>query len=311
MPEMSATPVVATETGQPPESSAPPRAAAPAAPRFFGLPPQYIAPLFITCVLLVADASYRVLEAREATLLAIVAAIATELILGRLVQGKWPQLASAYVTGISVGILTRSQALWPFALCSMIAITSKYALRLKGRHLWNPSNFGISVLLLAAPFAYSTLSVQWGNATWGMVVIWTLGTAIIWKLRRFHICATYVASFFFFSWLRSLLNGQSFWMEAAPITGPMYQLFIFFMITDPKTTVKGKIPQMAVAFAIAAMECVLRLYGDIHAPYYALFIVGPAANLLEIWLTSWKQARVSQPVSLPADLPITLAEKPS
>ena len=60
------------------------------------------------------------------------AASSTELILGRLVDGKWPHLASAYITGISVGILVRSPAFWPYALCSLISITSKYAIRWRG-----------------------------------------------------------------------------------------------------------------------------------------------------------------------------------
>ena len=71
--------------------------------------------------------------------------------------------------------------------------------------------------------------------------------------------------------------------EVAPITGPMYQLFIFFMITDPKTTVGPKWAQSLVAFLIAAVEAVFRLMQFVYAPFYALFIVGPIANLIEIW----------------------------
>ena len=77
--------------------------------------------------------------------------------------------------------------------------------------------------------------------------------------------------------------GNSFASEVAPITGPMYQLFIFFMITDPKTTVHSKKGQMAVAFLVAFAENILRMGHNAHAPYYALTIMGPAANLYEIW----------------------------
>ena len=47
--------------------------------------------------------------------------------------------------------------------CSLISITSKYVLRLRGRHLWNPSNFGLSAVLFLAPDTVSHLSIQWGN----------------------------------------------------------------------------------------------------------------------------------------------------
>ena len=89
--------------------------------------------------------SFGILESYQKTLLAIAVAIGTELILGRIFFRKWLHPASAYISGISVGILVRSPAFWPYALCAAISIMSKYVLRVKGRHIWNPSNFGISV----------------------------------------------------------------------------------------------------------------------------------------------------------------------
>ena len=90
--------------------------------------------------------------------------------------------------------------------------------------------------------------------------------------------------------MRSAVTGHPFLSEVAPITGPMYQLFIFFMITDPKTTVRPKWAQSLVAFLIAALEAIFRLMQFVHAPFYALFIVGPIANLIEIALTRRKAA---------------------
>lgn len=247
---------------------------------------RYLPPLLITCILLVGQIGYGFLESYSRTLLAIGSSIAMELILARLFVGKWPHLASAYISGISVGILIRSPEFWPYALCSLISITSKYAIRWHGRHLWNPSNLGVSVMLFLAPATVATLSVQWGNTLWPMFVIWTLGSLIIWRLRRFHICLTYVVSFVALSFVRTAATGTSWWAQVAPITGPMYQLFVFFMITDPKTTVRSKWGQCVVAFLVAVMEMILRLNRVVHAPYYALFIVGPAANIIEIWWTT-------------------------
>lgn len=251
---------------------------------------RYTAPLFITVILLGAHLSFGILESYEKTLLAIGAAIALELVLSRLLRGRWPHLASSYISGISVGILIRSPLYWPFALCSMLAITSKYVLRFRGRHLFNPSNFGICAMLFLAPYAVAPLSIQWGNNLWPMVVIWILGSIIIMRLHRFHICATYVVGFLLFAFLRTWFTGDSFLAEVAPITGPMYQLFVFFMITDPKTTVASKSGQAAVAFLVASVEFVMRLGEIVHAPFYALFIVGPIALLIEMWLNERRSA---------------------
>lgn len=255
---------------------------------WINLDSRYVAPAFITLILIVGHLSYGILESYTRTALAIVTAIAVELIFGRLIQGKWLNPASAYITGISVGILLRSPAYWPYIVCSFISIASKYVLRVRGRHLWNPSNFGISVMVFIVPAAAATLSIQWGNALWPMLVIWVLGSVIIWRVRRFHICATYVLSFLAFAFLRSWLTGNPWQAEVSPLTGPMYQLFTFFMITDPKTTVSSKKGQILVTFLIALVEMILRLMQIIYAPFYALFLVGPAAMLLEIWRSSRK-----------------------
>jgi enediyne biosynthesis protein E5 len=250
----------------------------------FGIDPRFVAPIFITIILLVGQLSFGILESYPKTAVAILTAVALELILGKLMTGTIPHMASAYVSGISVGILTRSPALWPYALCAAISITSKYVLRYKDRHLWNPSNFGICAMLFLAPFTFASLSIQWGNNIWPMLVIWTLGSIIISRLKRFHITFTYVVSFFALGFVRHLITGHPYLAEIAPITGPMYQLFIFFMITDPRTTVRSsRSAQILVAFLVAFAEFILRLMENVHAPYYALFIVGPIANLVDIW----------------------------
>lgn len=253
--------------------------------RFLSADNRYLPPIFITVILLGANLSFGLLESFSRTALAIATSMGFEITLTLLVYKKFPNLASSYITGISVGILIRSPAFWPYALCSAIAITSKYVLRWRGRHLWNPSNFAISAMLLLVPEYVATLMIQWGNAVWPMIIIWILGAAIVYRVKRFHITATYVLSFIFLSYVRTFFTGHSFLAEVAPITGPMYQLFIFFMITDPKTTVKPRWAQCLVAGLVAVAEMILRLAENVHAPYYALTIVGPVALATEIYLT--------------------------
>lgn len=282
---MSTTPVSTSVSAQTPSQKA-----------RFQIDQRYIAPLLVTFILLGAQLSARVLVNPFYTLAAILTSMATELVLGRLYYKKWPNLASAYVSGISVGILLRSDYVWPYMLCSAISITSKYVIRVNGRHLWNPSNLGIVATLFIVPDAVSTLMNQFSNGIVPLVVVWVVGSIVIARLKRFHICLTYVLSFLFYAFLRSRILHDSFLTEAAPLTGPMYQLFTFFMITDPKTTVRSKQGQMLVAFLVATVENFFWLYGSLasppagslggimasHAPYLALTLVGPPANLIEI-----------------------------
>jgi enediyne biosynthesis protein E5 len=263
--------------------------------RSFGIDKRYLAPILVTIVLVVGQVTFGFLESWSRTFLAIATAIAVELVLGRLFGGKWPHLASAYISGISIGMLVRSPEMWPYALCSAISISSKYVIRVDGRHLWNPSNLGVVAMLVLAADKVAGLSVQWGNNLLPMVVVWAFGTVIIHALGRFHITLTYVVSFILFSVVRAAVTGHPWLAEVAPITGPMYQLYIFFMITDPKTTVHPKWAQCLVAFLVAALEAVLRLFQFVHAPYYALFVVGPAANLVEILLARRARSRAALP----------------
>ena len=267
--------------------------------RWFSMENRFVPPIFITVILLIGNLTFGILESWTRTALAISVAIGTELLLGKAILNKWPNIASAYISGISIGILLRSPAVWPYVLAAALAISSKYVIRYRNRHLFNPSNFAICVVLFLAADSVTSLSVQWGNNLWAMAVIWALGSAILYRLRRFHICAAYVAAFLGFAVLRHFLVGDPLLSELAPITGPEYQLFIFFMITDPKTTVRSRRGQCAVVVAVAAVECLLRLHSNIYAPLYALFLVGPPALLLSHW---WNNRR-AQGLS-PALVPI-------
>jgi Na+-translocating ferredoxin:NAD+ oxidoreductase RnfD subunit len=246
---------------------------------------KYAPPVFISLILLVGHFSFGILESFSAIAISIGTSIVTELILSRLMYGEWKKnVSSAYITGISISMLIRSTFLWPFALAAVLSIMSKYVLRYKGRHIWNPSNFGLSWLFFFAPFSVAGLSIQWGNDLLPMLVIWALGIVIVLKAKRLHITLTYVLGFLFFAYLRSLITGAVFFTEVAPLTGPMYQLFVFFMITDPATTVKNRKGQILVAFLVAFVEFLLRLNEFIYAPFYALFLIGPIAMVVQAQL---------------------------
>ena len=243
---------------------------------------KYAPQLLITTILIVGHFSFGILNSYWAILSAIASAVIAELILSRIFLGKWKSLNSAYITGISVGILIRSTMIWPYMVTAAISIMSKYVFRYKERHVFNPSNFGISWMLFTASWSVAGLSVQWGNEILPMAIIWIMGLVIVWRAKRLHVTLTYVFSFIAFAFLRSLILEESFFTELSPLTGPMYQLFIFFMITDPPTNVKSRKGQILVAFLVALVEFVFRLNLFIYAPFYALFLVGPIAKIIDL-----------------------------
>ncbi|MFT4154378.1 RnfABCDGE type electron transport complex subunit D [Parafilimonas sp.] len=243
---------------------------------------QYIPPAFITLILLIGQVTYGILDSYVNLVVAIGTSVAAEIILARTVLGTRKNLASAYITGISVGILVRSNLVWPYFVTALLSILSKYVLRYKGRHLWNPSNFGVSWMLFLNSMQVAGLSIQWGSNLAAMSVIWILGLLIVNRAKRLHVTVTYVISFIILAYIRSLITGDAFLAELAPLTGPTYQLFIFFMITDPPTSVSTKKGRIIVAILVALAEFVLRLSHFIYAPFFALFLVGPLARFIDL-----------------------------
>jgi Na+-translocating ferredoxin:NAD+ oxidoreductase RnfD subunit len=258
------------------------------------LDPRYLIAFLITLVLAAAQLRYHMFGGYDRLLLALAACLATEVLLSWFDRGKVVNLLSAYISGISLTLLIKPQggALWPFALGGFLAISSKYVLRYRDNHLWNPTNFAIVALLLAASDRVSVLSHQFGNDMVTNLVIWGFGLVIAARVGVLHITLTYVASFLLLNSVRALTLGQPVLPEIAPITGPMYQLFVFFMITDPRTIVRGPRRQIAVAVLIAVMETLIRFVLDAGWPlptafyaapaFFALAIVGPVAKWLDL-----------------------------
>jgi Na+-translocating ferredoxin:NAD+ oxidoreductase RnfD subunit len=258
------------------------------------LDPRYLIAGLITLVLLVAQLRYHMFGGYARLALALGVCMATEAVLSWFDRGRVVNLQSAYISGLSLTLLTRPQggALWPFAIGGFLAISSKYVLRYRDQHLWNPTNFAISALLLVAPSKVAVLSHQFGNDLTTNLVIWAFGLLIAKRVGVLHITLTYVASFLVLNGLRALALGQPLFPELAPITGPMYQLFVFFMITDPRTVVKGRRRQMVVAVIIALTETLFRLLSDRGVPMpiafsadpalLSLAIVGPLAKWLDL-----------------------------
>jgi len=258
------------------------------------LDPRYLIAFLITLVLVVAQLRYHMFGSYDRLLLALGVCVATEALLSWFDRGRIANLLSAYISGISLTLLVKPQggALWPFALGGFIAIASKYVLRYRDNHLWNPTNFAVTALLLLAPDRISVLSHQFGNDVVTNMVIWVFGLIIAARVGVLHITLTYVASFFLLNGLRATVLGLPVLPEIAPITGPMYQLFIFFMITDPRTIVRGRRRQIAVAVLIAVMEMLIRFASDQGWPlpvafnaapaFLALALVGPVAKWIDL-----------------------------
>lgn len=264
-----------------------------------GVDPRWLSSSLLTLILVVGQWRFQILgDSYVPWSLALGTALVTELVLWRALRSGWPNLLSAYISGNSVAILLKPDGalLWPFVIGSFLSIASKYTLNYQQRHLWNPTNFGVCALLALASERVSILGHQWGNDPIMVAVIWSVGLLIVRRAKVWHLTLTYLGAFAVLAVVRAWLIGQPIATELAPVTGPMYQLFMFFMITDPKTIPKGRKAQFLTVLAIAALECVIRLLCEweligahnplrFAPPLYALFVIGAPVLWWQLYRT--------------------------
>jgi len=248
--------------------------------------PKWLITMLITLILVIGEARYGITGGYEKLAITLGTCVVTEAVLSWFVLGKAPRLQSAYISGTSLTILLRPQdgLIWPFVVGAMLSIVAKYVLRYRGRHLWNPSNLGISALLLLAPAQVAVLSHELGNDLMGNAVIWGVGLLVVSRAKVLHVSLTYAAAFIALAVLRSFIVDTPVLAEIAPITGPMYQLLCFFMLTDPPTSVSTKRGRIIVVLAIAVVECLFRLANDFELPYAEL--VAPAPAILALFFVA-------------------------
>lgn len=258
------------------------------------LSPKTLITILITLIIVVGEWRYGAMGGFEKLAITLGTCVAVETVLSLFLLRRFPSVQSAYISGVSLSLLVRPAGglMWPFAVGAFLSIASKYVLRYRGKHLWNPSNLGLSLLVLLAPNKVALLSHELGNDVLANVVIWTVGLLIASRAKVLHITITYASSFIALALLRSVIVGTPVLAELAPITGPMYQLLVFFMMTDPPTTVSTKRGRILVAILIAMLECGFRLANDFEWPgaeivapapaILALFVIGPIALAIDL-----------------------------
>ena len=275
--------------------------------------PRDLITLLITLIVASGEYFYGAMGGFQKLALTLGTCVAAEAACSLWILGRKPALQSAYITGVSLSLLLRPQAglWWPFVVGALLSIVSKYSLRYRDRHLWNPSNFGLGVLLLLAPERVALLSHELGNALLGNAVIWCVGLLVASRAGVLHISVSYASCFLLLGAVRAQITGAPLIPELAPLSGPMYQLLCFFMLTDPRTTVSTRRGQVLTVVLIAVLEALFRLGNDFDLalaapfapapPILALFVIGPPALWLDLRRRMPAAGAQRPPPPLPAE----------
>src|SRR5882757_9034315 len=96
-------------------------------------------------------------------------------------------LRSPLITGLSLSLLLRADDPWLHAAAGVIAIASKFVLRIDGKHIWNPAGFAIVVLLFASPGLVWISPGSWGSQVWFASLLCFFAILVLGAARRSDI----------------------------------------------------------------------------------------------------------------------------
>jgi len=219
----------------------------------------------------------------EQILLALFTACATDMLLAFLFQRQILVPISAYITGLSVGILLQSYDARVFAVACAWGIASKYFLRSGDRHFFNPSNFSIvSALALMHGVATVAPGSQWGGDFRVAALIMALGLMLMRRVQRLDLVLAWLGGYVVMSLLRVALGQGGLVFALGPMTGAEFTLFTFSMIPDPKTNPPTRAGRIAWGLLIALVDGVLRLNEVRFSMFYALFSLCAALPLFRM-----------------------------
>lgn len=194
-------------------------------------------------------------------------------------------LLPAHITALAVAMLLyANDRLWPIAFATAVAIGSKVLFRapVEGgtRHFFNPSNVGISAVLILFPWVgiappYHFTENLSGAADWilpGLIVL--SGTYLNARFtRRLPLIAAWLGAFALQALIRSEFFGTPVVAAWMPMTGVAFVLYTFYMVTDPATTPSAPRSQVAFGASVGLAYAFLMMIHMVFGLFFALSLV--------------------------------------
>ena len=206
---------------------------------------------------------------------------------------------SALISGLSLCLLLRTNSVLLAVAAAAVTIGSKFLIRWRGKHLFNPTNFGIVFLMLATGGKVWVSPGQWGSAALFGFLVACLGGLVVNRAARSDVTYAFLASYLGVVFGRALWLGQPLAIPLHQLASGAFLIFTFFMISDPRTTPDSRAGRILFALLVALGA------GFVHFVLYrpnglilSLFFLSPAVPLIDALLRgerySWKVATLPE-----------------
>ena len=233
----------------------------------------------------------------------------------------WP--ASAMLTGSGVALILRAVGTppgdpwtfyaWPiFAVVAGLSLLSKYVIKYKGTHVFNPSNIGLVVaFLVLGSSIVEPLDFWWAPLNGPMALAYAViivgGVLITRRLKLLSLAVAFWLGLaaglgvlaasghcMITNWAFAPVCGVEYWRVI--VTSPEVLIFLFFMITDPRTVPAGPTGRIVFGLAVAVASVLLMApqtdeFGTKVGLLAGLVIVCAARPLLDRFLPERESPR--------------------
>lgn len=220
--------------------------------------------------------------------LALAAAVLTQAVWLRFFRLQRVGYLSPLITGFGLSLLLRADSLWLHPLVAALAISSKFLIRVRGKHVFNPANFGVGLALLVLPGTWVSPG-QWGNDLGLGVWLIGLGALVARRASRDDAAFLFLGTFLALTAARLWQLGYSperGWeiFSHQALNGGLL-LFAFFMISDPMTLPNRPLARRLHVVLVAAFAFIWQFFH--YQPHGALWALLCLAPLVPLWDFLW------------------------
>lgn len=206
--------------------------------------------------------------------------LGTQAIADRLI-GRPFDARSPLISALSLTILLRTGSVTFSIMAGVIAVGSKYIFRIKGKHIFNPANFGLVIISLLFTQAWISPG-QWGTAPVFALFLLGMGGIVTGKAKRWDVSLALLGSY------AALIFGRAIWL-GDPMAIPIHQMqsgalliFAFFMISDPKTTPNSRLGRVLYAALVASIGFTIQFgFYNSAGIILALILTAPLVPLID------------------------------
>jgi len=216
---------------------------------------------------------------------------------------------SALISGLSLCLLLRTNSLWLVAIAVVITIISKFVIRWRGKHVFNPTNFGLVAMMLATDGQVWVSPGQWGNVAFFGFLMACLGGLVVNRAARTDVTLAFLGFYIALVFGRSVYLGEPMAIPLHRLQSGALLLFAFFMVSDPRTTPDSRAGRILFAGLVAfgGWYVQFRLFGtngllwslavcSLLVPFIDLLLPGPRYR----WRSSAESSTVTTPQIQPA-----------